>query len=116
MDETINPFKVSVALRPETTRTIRDGEPRTAASTFPQFLNSDVYLVQIQCCFTSTETTRTLRDGEPRTATSTFTQLLSSDYKPGEALRFDTHVRRPHTHVKNLVVHVRVRWVMQTSR
>ena len=78
LDETINPFKVNVALRPETTRTIRDGEPRTA--------------------------------------TSTFTQLLSTDYKPGEAPRFDTHVRRPHTHVKNRVVHVRVRWVIQTSR
>ena len=106
----------SVALRPETVRTVRaqDGHlhfhtvpcsvllyvqrpygllgPRTATSTFTQFL--------VQCCFTSTETVRTVRaqDGHlhfhtvpcsvllyvqrpygllgPRTATSTFTQFL----------------------------------------
>ena len=56
LDETINPFKFNVALRPETTRTTRDGEPRTATSTFTQLLGSDVYLVQIQCCFTSRDT------------------------------------------------------------
>ena len=49
----------------ETIRTIRDGKPRTATSTFTQLL--------VQCCFTSTETVKTIRDGEPRTATSTFT-------------------------------------------
>ena len=59
----------------ETIRTIMDGEPRTATSTFTQILRSEI----IQCCFASTETVRTIRDGEPRTATSTFTQLLSSD-------------------------------------
>ena len=64
----------------ETIRKIRDGEPRTATSTFTQLLNS-VPWVQIQCCFTLTETVlRTIRDGEPRMATSTFTQLLSSEH------------------------------------
>ena len=70
----------------ETIRIIRDGEPRTATSTFTQLLNSELQPVQVQCCFTSTETVRTIRDGEPRTATSTFTQLLSSnkERKTGE--------------------------------
>ena len=58
-------------------RFIRDGEPRTATSTFTQILNS-AKTVRVQCCFMSTETMRTIRDREPRTATSTFTQLLSS--------------------------------------
>ena len=41
-------FKFNVALHPqETVRTIKDGEPRTAKSTFTQLLRSDVYLVQI---------------------------------------------------------------------
>ena len=64
----------------ETTRTIRDGEPRTATLTFTQLLELCVehMQVQVQCCFTSTETTRTIRDGEPRTATLTFTQVLNS--------------------------------------
>ena len=78
---------------------IRDGEPRTATSTFTRLLSSEVYmhlsiksnvfsfiyetepvsLNQVQCCFTSTETTiRTVKDGELRAATSTFTQLLTS--------------------------------------
>ena len=58
-------------------RTIRDGEPRKATSTFTQLLSSEV---QVHCCFKSTETIlRTIWDGEPRTATSTFTQLLSSE-------------------------------------
>ena len=57
----------------ETKRTIKDGKPRTAISTFTQLLSS------VQCCFTSTEIVRTVRDGEPRTTTSTFTQLLSSE-------------------------------------
>ena len=39
----------------ETVRTIKDGEPRTATSTFTQLLNSDV---------TSTETIRLIRDGK----------------------------------------------------
>ena len=60
----------------ETIRTVRDGEPRTATSTFIQLLSS--VRVGIQCCFTSTETLWTIRDGEPGTATSTFTQLSSS--------------------------------------
>ena len=57
----------------ETIRLIRDGEPRTATSTFTQLLSSDV-----QCRFTSTETIRLIRDGEPGMAISTFTQLLNS--------------------------------------
>ena len=61
----------------ETIRLIRDGEPRTATSTFTQLLSSD-RAVQVQCCFTSPETIRLIRDGEPRTATSTFSQLLST--------------------------------------
>ena len=60
----------------ETIWTIRDGETRTATSTFTQLLSSADN--QVQCWFTSTETTRTIGDREPRTATSTFTQLLSS--------------------------------------
>ena len=64
----------------ETIRTIRDGEPRSATSTFTQLLGSvSLFRVQVQCCFMSTETERTIRDGEPRTATSTFTQLLRSE-------------------------------------
>ena len=56
---------------------MRDGEPRTATSTFTwQLLRSEI----VQCYFTSTETIRTVRDGEPRMATSTFIQLLSSWY------------------------------------
>ena len=60
-------------------RLIRDGELRTATSTFTQLLSSEVRVL-VQCCFTSTKktTVRLIRDGEPRTATSTFTQLLSS--------------------------------------
>ena len=61
----------------EIIRTIRDGEPRAASSTFTQLLSFELLLVQ--CCFTSTEAIKTIRDGEPRTATSTFTQLLSSE-------------------------------------
>ena len=57
----------------ETIRAIRDGEPRTATSTFTHLLRS-----VLQCYFASTETIRAIRDGEPMTATSTFTQLLSS--------------------------------------
>ena len=84
----------------ETVRTIRDGEPRTSASTFTQLLSFGllcasvlIYVCQrtsgppahsLSCgllaksimllyCFTSTVTVfRTIRDGEPRTATSTF--------------------------------------------
>ena len=59
-------------------RTIRDGEFRTATSTFTQLSALSPGKVQVQCRFTSTETIRTIRDGEPRTATSTVTQLLSS--------------------------------------
>ena len=56
----------------EAIRTIRDGEPRTATSTFTQLLSS-----VLQCCFTSTEIVRTVRERETGTATSTSTQLLS---------------------------------------
>ena len=55
----------------ETVLIIRDGEPRTSASTSTQF--------RVHYCFTSKETARTVRDGEPRTSISSFTQLLSSD-------------------------------------
>ena len=43
----------------ETIRTIRDGEPSTATSTFAQLLSSDQRLNSqsfVHCCFTSTET------------------------------------------------------------
>ena len=90
-----------------TMRIIRDGEPRTATSTFTQLLNyvgslfnvalrpqepqgllwtrgpglthTQLLRVAVQCCFTSTETIRVIRDGELRTATSTFTPLLTSE-------------------------------------
>ena len=58
----------------ETVRTIRDGEPRAATSTFTQFLGSD----DRSFCVGPLETRGTFRDGEPRTATSIFTQLLCS--------------------------------------
>ena len=52
----------NVALRPQISYgpSVRDGEPRTATSTFIQLLNS-----ALQCCFPSTETVRTIRDGSP---------------------------------------------------
>ena len=72
----------------ETIGTSKDGEPRTATSTFTQLLLSDLEKAKVQCCFTSIETVRSMRDGEPRTATSTFTQLLSS-----EILQFSVALR-----------------------
>ena len=62
----------------ETLRTIREGELRTATSTFTQLLSSAPEKPFVQCCFTCTETVRAIRDGELRTTTSTFTQLQSS--------------------------------------
>ena len=62
-----------------TITTIRDGEPRTATSTFTQIPSSE--LCSVQCCFRSTETIRTIRDGEPGMATSTLTQLLGSSVR-----------------------------------
>ena len=59
----------------ETIRTIRDGEPRVATSTFTQLLNSNQSLVQVQCGFTSTET---IRDEEHMTASSTLIFLYST--------------------------------------
>ena len=42
----------------------RDRErPRTATSTFTQFLRFEWTRVRVQCCFTSTETIGTIRDG-----------------------------------------------------
>ena len=63
----------------ETIRTVRNGDPRMATSTFTRLLNSGRTTIRVQCCRTSTETIiiRTFRDGEPRVATSTFTLLLS---------------------------------------
>ena len=43
-------------------RLIRDGELRTATSTFTQFLSSPLLLL-LSWCFTSTETIRLIRDG-----------------------------------------------------
>ena len=43
----------------ETTRTIRDREPRTVTSTLAQLLSS---VTKAKCCFTSTETIRTIKD------------------------------------------------------
>ena len=77
-DYIVASFCVLVPTSTETIRTIRDGEPRTATSTFTQLLSSDM-LIQVKYCSTSTETIRTIRDGEPRTPTSIFTQLLSSE-------------------------------------
>ena len=63
----------------ETVRLVRDGEPRTATSTFTQILSSAMESsLLLKCCFTPTETVRLIRDGEPRTASSIFTQLLNS--------------------------------------
>ena len=86
----------------EIMRIIRDGEPRTATSTFAQLLNSATVeaiqaYVQPQPPFSPDSDNRKspssssvllyvhrdhknyVRDGEPGMATSTFTQLLSSD-------------------------------------
>ena len=60
-------------------RTVRDGEPRAATSTFTQFLSFDEDAFSFYCYFRSTKTVRLIRDKKPRAATSTFTQLLSSD-------------------------------------
>ena len=57
---------------------MREGEPRTSASSFTQLRSCDSP-VPVQRCFTSTETIRLIRDGEPRMATSTFTRLLGSE-------------------------------------
>ena len=46
--------------------TIKDGEPRTAISTFTQLLSSDCQfsvLLYVECCFTSTETVGLLGTG-----------------------------------------------------
>ena len=63
----------------ETIRTIKDGEPRTATSTFTQLLSSDSVSFKVASVMstdrTGTETTRTVRDREPRTPPqSTFAQ------------------------------------------
>ena len=47
----------------ETIRTIRDGEPRTASSTFPQFLSPGLWPLFLSWCYTSTETVWLRRDG-----------------------------------------------------
>ena len=49
----------------ETIKTIRDGEPRTAVSTFTQLLSSEILTFKLNgfYFFTSTETIRTIRDG-----------------------------------------------------
>ena len=50
----------------ETVRTIWDGEPRTATSTFTRLLSSDTppdLLLLLKCCFTSTETVGLLGTG-----------------------------------------------------
>ena len=61
----------------ETVRTIRDGEPRTATSTFTQLLSSvSVFVSALLYVHRNHQALL----GTPRTATSTFTQPLSSDY------------------------------------
>ena len=46
----------------ETVRTVRDGEPRTATSTFTQ-LPSSMYHGKQTFCLTATEAIRLIRDG-----------------------------------------------------
>ena len=62
----------------ENMRLLRDGEPRTATSTFTQLLRSA--LSRSVSLYVHRD--HTIRDGEPRTATSTFTQPMSSGPSP----------------------------------
>ena len=55
----------------ETIRLIKDGEPRTATSTFTQFLSSSSVLLYTQGQLLSSKDH--IMDGEPRTFTRTFT-------------------------------------------
>ena len=61
-------------------RLVRDGEPRTATSTFTQLLRPmcacHVVVVVVEVLLYLHRNRRLIGDGEPRTATSTFTQLL----------------------------------------
>ena len=61
----------------ETIRTVRDGEPRTATSTFTLLLSS-VNISSMLLYVHRDHIIKTISDGEPGTATLTFTQLLSS--------------------------------------
>ena len=54
-------FRVQFCFTPtKTVRTIKDGEPRTATSTFIQLLSVETF--RVQCCFTSIKMNR---DEEP---------------------------------------------------
>ena len=65
----------NVALRPHTVRTARDGEPKTATSTFTQLMTSLGGCVKFSVASRPhTETVRTIRDGEPRGATPILTR------------------------------------------
>ena len=55
-------FNFAFALHPETVRTIRDGEPRTATSTFTQLLSSEF---MFNFALRPWRPARTIRDGEP---------------------------------------------------
>ena len=63
----------------ETTRTIRDGEPRTATSTFTQLLSSVILFSSMSLYVHRDRTVYCIvRHGEPRSVTSTFAQLRGS--------------------------------------
>ena len=69
----------------EIVRTIRDGEPRTATSTFTA---SELCLKFNVALHPQRPYIGTIMDGKPRAATSTFTQLLSSEEGFGSVLLY----------------------------
>ena len=74
------PFQVQCCFTStETVPTIRDGEPRTATSTFTQLLTS-VVLISVLLHLHRDRTIRTIRDGGAQDGHLDFhTQLLSSE-------------------------------------
>ena len=65
-ETTVNFFRVHCCFTStETTKTVRDGEPRTSTSTFTRVLSSELFgYIYIYICFTSTEASLFIRDGD----------------------------------------------------
>ena len=93
----VSEFKFSVVYaHTETTRTIRDGEPRMATSTFTQLLSSECLSSSLVLLYVHRDHKDYYGDfGEPRTFTSTFTQLLSSD-RASRSSSVSLYVHRDH--------------------
>ena len=80
-------------------RLIRDGEPRTATSTFTQLLSSELVFAEVLLYVHKNR--RLIRDGEPRTATSTFTQVLSPELVFDEVVEVLLYVHRNRRLIKD---------------